>query len=439
MKILCGTDLSKNSHRSIAAANALATRFNDPLDVVHVMHSPLTERMATAVREMHEQECHDGLAEVAEQLDSRGDRAHTHLMHGHADEELVKLADDKDVGLVVVGSLGESAGRHWLLGSCAERVAEASPKPTLIVRDELPFMKWSERRPLMVMVAWSFDETGEKALRWIADWRKHGPVEITVAHIDWPPEEARRLGVTMDTFSTHNDPLVQKVLERDIRERVEEILGGPVDHVIVEGDYGRSDFHFAHIANERRPDLVVCGTHQRHGFGRLAHQGFSRGLLHHCHSSVLIVPQVLGGSVSIPRMRNVLVTTDFSEVANHAIPTAYAQVDAGGTVHLLHVVDPFFVPEDIESDEMKSAKNLLAGLVPVDAGKLGINTEIHVVEGSESASAICQCAERFGVDLICMGSHGRGGLSNLMAGSVADAVIRRTHRPVTVVKPPERS
>ena len=66
MKIICGTDLSKNSHRSIAAANALATRFDDPLDVVHVMHSPLTERMAEAVRGMHQKECYDGLAEVAE-------------------------------------------------------------------------------------------------------------------------------------------------------------------------------------------------------------------------------------------------------------------------------------------------------------------------------------------------------------------------------------
>lgn len=438
MKIICGTDLSNNSRRSVAAANALATRFGDQLDVVHVMHSPLTERMAAAVREMHEQECHEGLAEMAELLDSRGDRSHTHLLHGHADEELVKLAGDQNVGLLVVGSLGDRAGSHWLLGSCAERVAESSPKPTLIVRDEVPFLKWSNRRPLKALVAWNFDETGEKALRWIADWKKHGPVEITVAHVDWPPEEARRLGVNRDTFSARNDPLVQKVLERDVRERVEAILGEPADHVIVEGDYGRPDFHFAHIANERRPDLVVCGTHQRHGFSRLAHSSFSRGLLHNCRMSVLMVPQTLGSTVTeIPRIRKVLVTTDFSEIGNHAIPTAYAQVDAGGTVYLLHVVDPFFVGEQTEADEIKAAESLLAGLTPGDAQARGVATEIKVVEGSERAAVICQCAERFGVDLICMGSHGRSGVSQMVTGSTTNAVISRTHRPVTVVKPPE--
>jgi len=439
MKIICGTDLSKNSQRSVAVANSLATRFDDPLDVVHVMHSPLTERMAEAVREMHEQDCNEGLAETAKHLDSRGDRAHTHLLHGHADEELVKLAADKEVGLLVVGSQGHREGQHWFLGSCAERVAESSPKPTLIVRDETPFVEWSDRRPLKVMVAWNFDETGEKALRWISKWKQHGPVEITVAHVDWPPEEARRLGVTMDTFSAHNDPLVQKVLERDVKERVEAVLGEPADHVIVEGDYGRADFHFSHIANERRPDLVVCGTHQRHGFSRLAHASFSRGLLHNCRASLLMVPQILGSSMTIPRIRKVLATTDFSDVGNHAIPTAYAQVDAGGTVYLLHVVDPFFVPENVETDEIQEAENLLAGLVPDDAADRGIKTEVRVVEGSERASAICQCAERYGVDLICMGSHGHSGVSHLVAGSVTEAVISRTHRPVTVVKPPEKS
>ncbi len=86
---------------------------------------------------------------------------------------------------------------------------------------------------------------------------------------------------------------------------------------------------------------------------------------------------------------------------------------------------------------MKDLTKCLEGLIPAEAVDRGITTDVRVLEGNQLASAICQCAERFGVDLICLGSHGRGGLSRLVLGSVASAVIARSHRPVTVVKPPE--
>lgn len=450
MKIICGTDLSENSRRSVVAANALATRFDDQLDVVHVVHQGIADRMAEAVREMHEQDANEGLAEIAETLDSRGDRSKTHLIHGHADDQLVKLAEAKDVSMVVVGSLGHRDPGSWSLGSCAERVAESCHKPTLIVRDENPFKDWDAEHPLQVFVAWSFDETSENALRWIAKWREYGPCEITVAHVDWPPEEARRLGVRPDYFTTKNDPIVQKVLERDVMERAEAILGFAPDHVVVEGDYSRPDFHFSHIVNERRPDLVVCGTHQRHGLSRLAHTSFSRGLLHNSRSSILMVPFQHASVDSIPRINKVLVATDLSDLGNRAVRTAFAQVRDKGKVYLIHVIDPLHSPSPMvpkyqtkgvsaqeHDQDMQSIKRDLKKLIPAGASELGITTEVHVVEGFQLASAICQCAERYGVDLICLGSHGRGGLSQLVLGSVANSVIARSHRPVTVVKPPE--
>ena len=450
MKIICGTDLSDNSRQSIAAANALATRFDQDLDVVHVIHPSISDKFAQAVRDMHTKDATDGLNEIEAMLDRRDDRARTQLLWGHADEELNKLAADSEVSFAIVGSLGHRTNDRWALGSTAERVAETCHKPTLVVRDEKPFTEWSAERPLRIFIAWNFEETSENALRWIAEWRKFGPCEFTVAHVDFPPEEARRLGVKSNFWSAHNEPLVQDVLERDVRERAAAILGEPPEHVVVEGDYGRPDFHFSHLANERRPDLVVCGTHQRHGIGRLAHTSFSRGLLYNSRASVLTVP--LAGHVAepIPEIRKVLVTTDFSDLGNHAIPTAYAMVKDGGTVYLLHIEEPFHVPSPMipkyqttgvsasEHDrDNRDMKMRLQHLIPPAAEARGIKTDVRIVEGTNLAAAICQCAERYGVDMICMGSHGRGGLTQLVTGSVTNAVISRSHRPVTVVKPPE--
>jgi nucleotide-binding universal stress UspA family protein len=46
------------------------------------------------------------------------------------------------------------------------------------------------------------------------------------------------------------------------------------------------------------------------------------------------------------------------------------------------------------------------------------------------------CAEREGVDLIVIGTHGRTGLARLLMGSVAESVVRRSKCPVLTVKQP---
>jgi len=53
-----------------------------------------------------------------------------------------------------------------------------------------------------------------------------------------------------------------------------------------------------------------------------------------------------------------------------------------------------------------------------------------------AADKIVDFAERKGVDLIAMCTRGRGGLSRLILGSVADDVLRSTHLPILVVRPP---
>ncbi|MDQ2669224.1 MAG: universal stress protein, partial [Gemmatimonadota bacterium] len=64
----------------------------------------------------------------------------------------------------------------------------------------------------------------------------------------------------------------------------------------------------------------------------------------------------------------------------------------------------------------------------------GIRTELHVVRGRDAAAAICAAAERLGVDVVCVGTHGRSGLTEAVMGSVAGAVLRCTRRPVLMVR-----
>lgn len=65
----------------------------------------------------------------------------------------------------------------------------------------------------------------------------------------------------------------------------------------------------------------------------------------------------------------------------------------------------------------------------------GMAVEWEVVEG-DPAHAIVETAHQRGADLIAMATHGHSGLRRLVLGSVADSVVRGSHLPVLLVRPP---
>lgn len=58
----------------------------------------------------------------------------------------------------------------------------------------------------------------------------------------------------------------------------------------------------------------------------------------------------------------------------------------------------------------------------------------HQLVAGDPAAAIVALAERQGVDLIVMGSHGRKGIPRLLLGSVAELVVRKANCPVLTCK-----
>lgn len=58
-----------------------------------------------------------------------------------------------------------------------------------------------------------------------------------------------------------------------------------------------------------------------------------------------------------------------------------------------------------------------------------------VVRFGDPAQEIIDLAEDEAVDLVVMATHGRSGLGRLIMGSVAEAVLRRSHLPVMMVRP----
>jgi nucleotide-binding universal stress UspA family protein len=143
----------------------------------------------------------------------------------------------------------------------------------------------------------------------------------------------------------------------------------------------------------------------------------------------------------------ILVPTDGSETAELAVEHAVEQAKLhGATVHALYVVDIDAVNLSLgteqvdrlkagnfgDMEEVKRKAEEATGAVAKRAEEAGVEVVEEVMPGKPH-DAITKYAERNGIDLIVMGSHGRSGVRRVLLGSVAERVLRTTRIPVLVV------
>lgn len=436
--IIHGTDFTENASRAGRVAAALAARLGDTLLVVHSTEAHLVDAFPYTDQafERLESAKKAALEKAAEELSQKDLTVRAELAGGLADETIVKIADPSSTRLVVLASLGRRRDGRWKLGSVSERVAEASSTPTLVVRQEEALIGWTQqKRKLRVVCSYDFTASADAALAYLKELRRVGPCDVMVAHVDWPFGEMARLGISGPVALDANHPELQRVLERDLKARVSAILGDMEYSIHVSPGLGRPDFHLIQIAEREQADLIITGTHQRHGISRLWHTSTSRGVLHYAPMSVLVVPAHVEPSLTqIPRIERVLVTTDLSEFGNRAIPHACALLPKGGSLHLLHVVPPRHQTSQKAEDCSPAFADQLKSLVPADANTTGIGIEVEVCEHDSPAEAICQAAERLGADVICLATHGRTGLVSTVMGSTAAAVLAKSKRPLHLVR-----
>jgi nucleotide-binding universal stress UspA family protein len=146
-------------------------------------------------------------------------------------------------------------------------------------------------------------------------------------------------------------------------------------------------------------------------------------------------------------IKNILVATDFGEAADSAL--RYGRELAarfGATLHVLNVMDDLFatgyaieaysafVPEMQQAVETAARRRLRELLVDSDGS--GPATTSAIRTGSP-AYAIVDYAQEHGIDLIVMGTHGRGALAHVVMGSVAERVVRFAPCPVLTIRHPE--
>lgn len=147
-KILIATDGSKHSEKAAEAGIEMAKLTKGKITALYVadigkeympigdMGSNMADQMIESIRNSLKQQGEAATKRVEEMASKAGVPAEKTVIEGLPADDIMRLADDAKMDLIVMGSIGVTGLTRFLLGSVAEKVVRNSSVPVLIVYGE---------------------------------------------------------------------------------------------------------------------------------------------------------------------------------------------------------------------------------------------------------------------------------------------------------------
>jgi nucleotide-binding universal stress UspA family protein len=139
--ILIATDGSENSQRAISCGIETAKLSGATVHALYVVDTPsIISETWTAGKEMvHELIIREGkkvLSKVKKIIEDSGVEVKEVLLEGYPSEEIINFAENNNMDLIVMGTLGKTGLERFLVGSVAENVIRNSKVPVMVIRNE---------------------------------------------------------------------------------------------------------------------------------------------------------------------------------------------------------------------------------------------------------------------------------------------------------------
>ncbi|HTQ39059.1 MAG TPA: universal stress protein [Pirellulales bacterium] len=143
------------------------------------------------------------------------------------------------------------------------------------------------------------------------------------------------------------------------------------------------------------------------------------------------------------QLQNICVPVDFSDTSVAALNYAKALAEAfHAQLHLLHVLvnwipdgDFTVSPEFYVELEQAARRQLDKLLTAQERDKY--RARLELLTGMSEFVEIIRYAREQNIDLLVLGTHGRGPIAHMLMGSVAEKVVRKAPCPVLTVRHPE--
>jgi nucleotide-binding universal stress UspA family protein len=210
--------------------------------------------------------------------------------------------------------------------------------------------------------------------------------------------------------------------------------GVPAEGCVLTGDAGPA---IAGAPRSVRASLIAMATFGYGGLPRWIFGSVADHVLRHAPVPVLLIPAACERTWLEKRgawPARVLVALDGSATAEAVLGPARTLCAAlGATLSLVRVVPPGLTP-----DPRAAAERYLEALAQPLGGP-GRSVEIEVVTGAPApAPALAALAREREAAALALATHGRGGLTRVVLGSVAAGVLQRATVPLLLARPDAR-
>jgi nucleotide-binding universal stress UspA family protein len=282
-KILLATDGSEDAELAATSAVSLAKTTNSELHLVNVgVLAPTLLKPLDVEPARVEQEVQRILDKQVKKIENLGGAvAQSHVRAGDAAEETVKLAEETNAGLIIMGSRGRGGVRRALMGSVSDSLVRHAYCPVMVVRWKPVVF------PAKILLATDGSEEAKLAATTAADLAKRTGSELHVVSvaIEYPYvyDTYYNVGRTEEVERSRQE--AQKVLDEEARKVGEAEGTVTKSHLEV----GAVDEEIVVLAEEVGADLIVMGSRGLGGIRRALMGSVSDSVVHHAHCPVMVI------------------------------------------------------------------------------------------------------------------------------------------------------
>lgn len=296
---MLATDGSPESGRAARMVTELSNRLGSEMHLVYVepmpsvygvpecaIYAPDTQNYLEEIERRAQERLGEEAAKIREY---GGEVVAAHPKAGRPDAEIVRLAEELDAGLVIVGSHGFGPFKRVLLGSVSDSVVRHATRSVLVVRGEVS--EEGNQLPGRVLLAIDGSKESHLATRAAVEVAGAAGSELHVLSVletaqllpqmPYPGFEAWETSGTAEEAEQHARRLLSRVSERIEAE------GSTVkeSHLAV----GKPDKEIVGLAGELGADLVILGSRGLGAVGRILLGSISDSVVRHALCSVLVV------------------------------------------------------------------------------------------------------------------------------------------------------
>jgi nucleotide-binding universal stress UspA family protein len=278
-RILVGIDGSDASNEAVTLAARLAREQRSQLIFCHSVHwAPVISGMSSSGTMLGAVPIIDDLKQAGEELLDRaratamraGVEAETRMVENEPAQRILELATDEKCSLIVMGTHGRQGLQRLVLGSTTEGVLRESTIPVLTVHAGMKHAATSRRCFESIVVGIDESEPSDAAIQTV---------------LELPVNERRRV-----LFCSAAD------LSNVARERAQRALGKAiglarardfsVSGLVISGTPHEA---LLIVAQQQGADIIVLGSHGRHGFQRLFLGSVAESIVRTAPLPVLVV------------------------------------------------------------------------------------------------------------------------------------------------------